>query len=410
MKNQYMDVPATRGSLRFRNTFTGNPMADYLLGYVADFQLSNVWVVEQRHWASMFYVQDDWRVSEKLSLNLGLRYDFITPALEASNAQTNFDPAGTGSLVFASDGSLEERGLVKPDRNNFAPRIGIVYKLNEKTVLRGGYGIFYNLFDRVGSEDQLALNLPGLVNKVYPAPSAAAGPTFLLQQGFPAERPRPAQPRPGGRPAAHDSPARRLERRAEDHDQPGEHRLPARVDARAGAERRRRLDQGHEPRLAREPQPAAAERGRRQRRARRRCPIRTSASSSGAPRTASRSTRGIDVGLEKRFSHGYSFGVSYTLGDSKDNTSEQLTTQGSNAFPQQARDFSNWYGPSDYDVRHRLTANFVAGAAVRQGQEVGAVRRGATRSSAAGRSPASTPGAPAGPTPSTRAATTSAPT
>ncbi len=53
MKNQYMDVPATRGALRFRNAFTGNPMADYLLGYVSDLQLSNVWVVEQRHWATM---------------------------------------------------------------------------------------------------------------------------------------------------------------------------------------------------------------------------------------------------------------------------------------------------------------------------------------------------------------------
>jgi hypothetical protein len=66
------------------------------------------------------------------------------------------------------------------------------------------------------------------------------------------------------------------------------------------------------------------------------------------------------VGLQRRFVDGYSFGVSYTLGDSKDNTSEQLTTQGSNAFPQQALDFTNWYGPSDYDVRHRLTINFVA--------------------------------------------------
>ena len=69
--------------------------------------------------------------------------------------------------------------------------------------------------------------------------------------------------------------------------------------------------------------------------------------------------KGIDTGLEKRFSKGYAFGVSYTLGDSKDNTSEQLTTQGSNAFPQNARDFSAWYGPSDYDVRHRVAANFV---------------------------------------------------
>ena len=63
MKNQFMDVPATRGSLRFRNAFTGNAMADYLLGYVADLQLSNVFVVEQRHRAQMFFVQDDWKVN-----------------------------------------------------------------------------------------------------------------------------------------------------------------------------------------------------------------------------------------------------------------------------------------------------------------------------------------------------------
>jgi hypothetical protein len=69
--------------------------------------------------------------------------------------------------------------------------------------------------------------------------------------------------------------------------------------------------------------------------------------------------KGIDFGLDKRFTKGYAFGVAYTLGSSKDNTSEQLTTQGSNAFPQNSRDFSGWYGPSDYDVRHRLQVNYV---------------------------------------------------
>src|SRR5207302_6893190 len=51
--------------------------------------------------------------------------------------------------------------------------------------------------------------------------------------------------------------------------------------------------------------------------------------------------KGVDLGLERRFAHGYGFGVSYTLGDSKDNSSEQLTTQGSSAFPQDARNFTN---------------------------------------------------------------------
>ena len=109
--------------------------------------------------------------------------------------------------------------------------------------------------------------------------------------------------------------------------------------------------------------------------------------------------KGIDFGLEKRFARGYAFGIAYTLGDSQDNASEQLTTQGSNAFPQNARDFTNWYGPSDYDVRHRFTANFVVDLPL--GDNVIARDWGRR---------ASTRRAPAGPSPSIRAATTSAPT
>jgi len=69
--------------------------------------------------------------------------------------------------------------------------------------------------------------------------------------------------------------------------------------------------------------------------------------------------KGVDLGLERRFGRGYAFGVAYTIGKSEDNASEQLTTQGSSSFPQDSRDFTNWFGPSDYDVRHRFSANFV---------------------------------------------------
>src|SRR4029079_18922770 len=92
-------------------------------------------------------------------------------------------PSGTGSLIFASDGSLHDRGHVNSDTNNFAPRIGVVYRLNAKTIVRGGWGIFYNLFDRVGSEDQLALNVPGLVNNTVTQTSGS--PVFFLKQGMP---------------------------------------------------------------------------------------------------------------------------------------------------------------------------------------------------------------------------------
>ncbi|PYQ02005.1 MAG: TonB-dependent receptor [Acidobacteria bacterium] len=356
MKNTFMDVPATRGSLRFRNRFTGNPVADFLLGYVSDFQLSNVYAVDQRHWASMFYVQDDWKVNSKLSLNLGLRYDFITPALEASNRQTNFVPGGSGSLVFAKDGSLQDRGLVKPDRNNFAPRVGFVYKIDERTIVRGGYGIFYNLFDRVGSEDQLSLNVPGLINSSVSSSNTA--PLFLLRNGFPATFLNP----PKLDPAAGD--LRRIRLRAVSTDAPKTTINQASIGFQREVVRNIVLSvdgiytKGTD--LAtlvnlNQPLPNAAGNN-----ALGPLPYPNFGFIEWREQNGKSEYKGIDFGLDRRFSNGWSFGVSYTLGDSKDNSSEQLTTQGSNAFPQEARNFEPWYGPSDYDVRHRLAVNFVA--------------------------------------------------
>ncbi|HEY7284091.1 MAG TPA: carboxypeptidase regulatory-like domain-containing protein [Vicinamibacterales bacterium] len=355
MQNQFMDIPATRGSLRFRNAFTGNPMADYLLGYVSDLQASNVWTVEQRHQAQMYFVQDDWKVNPRLSLNVGLRYDFMTPALEASNAQTNFNPAGSGSLMFATDGSLQQRALVNPDRNNFAPRVGVVYKLDDQTILRGGWGIFYNLFDRVGSEDQLALNLPGLVNKTITQTSGA--PVFLLSQGFPAG----FLNGPNLDPAAGQLTAVRLRAVSQDD--------PATMTSQASAGVQRELVNNmvlsadfvyaRGSNLAtlvnlNQPLPNAAGNN-----ALGALPYPNFGFIEWRADNGKSDYKGVDFGLEKRFVHGYAFGIAYTLGKSQDNASEQLTTQGSNAFPQNARDFAPWYGPSDYDVRNRFSANFV---------------------------------------------------
>ena len=69
------------------------------------------------------YVQDDIKVDPRLTLNAGLRYEFATPQWEKDNFLTNFDPA-TNTLIQAKDGSIYDRALVNPDRNNFAPRLG----------------------------------------------------------------------------------------------------------------------------------------------------------------------------------------------------------------------------------------------------------------------------------------------
>ena len=356
MKNTFQDVPATRGDLGFTNQYTGQAAADFLLGYVQNAQLTNVFVVNQRHWATSFFVHDDWKASSKLTFNLGLRYDFITPALEADNHQTNFNPAGSGSLVFARDGSLKERGLVNPDTNNFAPRIGIVFRANDKTVIRGGYGIFYNLFDRVGSEDQMSLNLPGLINNVLNAPAAdRTNPLFLLKNGFPGNFLDPTAPglqqRVQLRAVAENAPKTTIHQASVGVQREFLGTFVVTVDGIMTWGRNLAA-------LVNLNQPLATGAGGNALGAR---PYTDFGSFIEWRQQIGKSSyKGIDLTIERRFSKGYSFGLAYTYGDSTDNTSEHLTALGSNSFPQDSRNLDVWEGPSDYDVRHRFVGNFVA--------------------------------------------------
>ena len=116
-------------------------------------------------------MEDDWKATPRLTLNLGLRYDFATPPLEADNRMADFDP-NSGGLVFAKSGSVGDRAIVNPNTKNFGPRFGFAYSPDTKTVFRGGYGIYYSLFERFGSEDELALNPPFLINKTLTSNTA----------------------------------------------------------------------------------------------------------------------------------------------------------------------------------------------------------------------------------------------
>ena len=93
---------------------------------------------------------------------LGVRYEFATPQYEKDNFLTNFDPT-TNTLIAAKDGSVYDRALVNPDRNNFAPRFGVAWAVDDKTVIRGGYGISYIHFNRMGGENLLSFNGPHVV-------------------------------------------------------------------------------------------------------------------------------------------------------------------------------------------------------------------------------------------------------
>jgi len=167
-------------------------LADFMLGLRSQYALSSILIANLGQRYQFAYVQDDWRVNEKLTLNLGLRYEYATPWWERDNQMTNYDPA-TKTMIKAKDGSLYDRTLLDPDRNNWGPRLGMAYSVTPKTVLRGGWGMSYIHFHRIGAANVLAINGPQVVNAVV-SQSNPTLPTFrTTQQGYPAGFADPAQ-------------------------------------------------------------------------------------------------------------------------------------------------------------------------------------------------------------------------
>ena len=131
------------------------------------------------------YLQDDIRVSSKLTVNAGLRYELVTPQWERNNLLSNYDP-DTQSLIQAKSGSLYNRSLVHIPKLDFAPRIGFAYSVDPKTVIRAGYGINYAQFNREGGENLLVYNLPAIVNtNIVQAPQFTAASVAGKQAGLP---------------------------------------------------------------------------------------------------------------------------------------------------------------------------------------------------------------------------------
>jgi len=158
----YADVTlSARPTFDFTGVYTQNPqsrsgtgvgLADFLLGYVNNYTVSTRSVNESRQHTLEGYFQDDWKVSQKLTLNLGVRYELAMPWYETANHYSDFilQPGPAYGLVKTAPEASQyglRNSFANPDTKNFAPRVGLAYHVTPKTVIRSGFGVFYGRAD-----------------------------------------------------------------------------------------------------------------------------------------------------------------------------------------------------------------------------------------------------------------------
>ena len=196
--NQAGSFSFGRGATGLLGVNSGSPVASFLLGAVdnanVDFRDVNTSYVRQSAW--VLHAGDTWRANDKLTLNYGLRWDYFSPSREKFNRFSFFDPDGAnpgaggrpGRLAFAGDewgeASYGEPYPEKPWYGGLAPRIGLTYALDDRTLLRTGWGIFYDRAYYPGwnggiFQDGFASNV------AFSSSLGGLQPAFLLQDGFP---------------------------------------------------------------------------------------------------------------------------------------------------------------------------------------------------------------------------------
>ena len=149
---------------------TSYDLADFFFGLPSAITQGSNLTTNLRQHVHSLYVQDDWRVTAKLTINAGLRWEFATPIWERDNLWSNFNPV-TNTLVRATSGSLYDRALVNSNTTDFGPRLGLAYSVDPKTVVRAGFGISYAFFNRPGSAME-GINGPLAIFGSYNNPTA----------------------------------------------------------------------------------------------------------------------------------------------------------------------------------------------------------------------------------------------
>ena len=371
------DLNATIGRMNFENRFTNRAVGDLLLGLPSQLALTSYTVMDQGQKMQFYFVQDDYRLSKKLTANLGLRYEYATPPVEKNNQFANFDPA-TGTMLFAKDGGIFERALIHPDCNNFAPRAGFAYAAGNTTVVRGGYGIFYTHTVRQGREGLLGFNPPYLIDNllqtgVSGAAAVASAAPFRLVNGYPSGLLAPGAIAPT------------VGRRAQDLNQ----RTPYVQQYNIGVQHELRTDLLLD--VAFVGNKGTKLNGFRNLNQRAVITNPDGSQSAGArpypnfgdiqwmENRVSSTYKSLQTRLEKRFSKSMSGLVSYTWGQALTGAPDHISTSGggpgfdTGVFrePQDGNNLRAEYGPAEFDVTHRFVASYVWELPVGSGRRFG---------------------------------------
>jgi len=185
----FFTPPKPVGSFNFNASYTGYGLADFLYGRPISTQIDITKYFTLTRYRPVVYAQDNWRLTSKLTLNLGLRDEMVTPWKERHNRLGVFDARNGGDLVALGTPGYPTDTVTDGHYRNLAPRAGFAYSLNPSTVIRAGFGIFY-AYQTYNSNPQ-AKNAPfngSLIvsNAAGEAGYAAAAP---ISAGFPANRP-----------------------------------------------------------------------------------------------------------------------------------------------------------------------------------------------------------------------------
>jgi hypothetical protein len=392
---------APRGTLDFGTTLTDNPaapgtggsgFASFLSGLTDGGSINNLHNVDYFRPIYAFFAQDDFKLTPKLTLNLGVRYELFTAVKERFNDQGTFDlndpghptvivPKGqTAQLTptLASQIALSptaSRGLISPDKNNFAPRIGLAYQVQDKTVFRAGYGIFYGGQENGPySNPSPGFNPPFFVTQAFNAPCSAssANPAIsptdcsipgirFLQNGFPANSlSDPNTPFLYSLDPKLVTPYMQQWHFSVQRELPADSVLEITYAGSKGNKLFVFLN-GNQAAPSADPTAALAPR--------RPVPL-IDAGIDWFRASGASSYNSMQVHYEKRFNHGLQFQASYTWAHSIDNASNaNLGPTQNNSDFRYFRDPRAEFGNSDFGIRHRFVASYIYDLPVGHGRK-----------------------------------------